>query len=78
MLEMKPCRRPGEEWCRNQPNVAKPQCPDVAGKSPRTLSLGEAIKGTGESNFGVRNSFAVLGFEELELGTKERRLEGRA
>ena len=24
---------------------------------------------------GVRNSFAELGFEELELGTRERRLE---
>ena len=36
------------------------------------------MKGTGESNFRVRNSFAGLGFEELEIGTKERRLEGQS
>ena len=36
------------------------------------------MKGTGESNFRVRKSFAKLGFEELEIGTKERRLEGRS
>ena len=93
-MEMEPCRRPGEEWCKNKPNVATPQCSDartsrrshvvtskccdVAGKSQQTLSLGEAIKGTRESNCGVRNSFAELGFEELEFGTKERRLERRS
>ena len=52
MLEMEPCRRSGEEWCINQPNVAMSQCRDVAEKSQQTLSLGEAIKGMGESNFG--------------------------
>ena len=52
MLEMETCRRPGEEWCRNQANVATPQRRDVAGMSQQTLSLGEAIKGTGESNCG--------------------------
>ena len=36
------------------------------------------MKGTGESNFRVQNSFAELGFEELEIGTKERSLEGRS
>ena len=52
MLKMEPLRRLGEEWCRNQPNVTTPQLRDVdvAGKSQQTLSLGEAIKGTGESN----------------------------
>ena len=54
MLEREPCRRPREEWCINQPNVATPQCRDVAGKSQQTLSLGEAIKGTRESNCRVR------------------------
>ena len=34
-------------------NVATFQCLDVAGKSQQTLSLGEAIKGTGESNVRV-------------------------
>ena len=52
MLEMEPCKRPGEEWCINQPNVATPQRRDVAGKSQQTLSLREAIKRTGESNSG--------------------------
>ena len=54
------------------------QCRNVAGKSQQTLSLGEAIKGMGESNFGVRNLFAELRFEELELGTKEIRPEGQS
>ena len=52
MLEMEPCRSPGEYRCRNQPNVATLQRRDVAGKSSQTLSLGEAIKGTRESNLG--------------------------
>ena len=51
MLEMEPYRRPGEEWCRNQPNVVTPQRRDIAGKYQQTSSLGEAIKKTGESNF---------------------------
>ena len=75
MLEMEPCRKLGEEWCRNQPNIMTSQRRDIAGKPQQTLSLREAIKGTGESNFFVRDSLAELGFEELELGTKERRLE---
>ena len=75
---MERCRRLGEECCRNQPNITTPQrhnivtsqhC-NVAGKS-----LGEAIKGTGESQTKVRNSFADLGFEKFELETKEIRLE---
>ena len=45
MLEMEPCRRPREEWCRKSA-----QRRDVAGKSQQTLSLGEAIKERGESN----------------------------
>ena len=48
MLEMEPCRRPGEEWH----HVATSQRRDIARKSQQTLSLGKAIKGTGESNFG--------------------------
>ena len=44
MLKMEPFKRLGEEWCRKQPNVA--------GKSQQNLSLGEALKGTGESNCG--------------------------
>ena len=47
MLEMEPCMNPGEDWCRNQPNVAMPQLRDVTGKTLQTLSLREAIKGTG-------------------------------
>ena len=50
-MKREPCRRRGEEWCRNQPNVATPQRRDVAGKSQQTLSLGEAIEGTGESHW---------------------------
>ena len=59
MLEMEPCKRPGEEWCKNQPNVATPQRHDVptsrshnVATSQQTLSLGDAIKGTRESNCG--------------------------
>ena len=52
MLEMEPCKRHGEEWCGNRPNVVMPQRRDVAGKSQQTISLGEAIKGRGESNCG--------------------------
>ena len=33
-------------------NVATSQRRDVAGKSRQTLSLGEAVKETGESNYG--------------------------
>ena len=58
MIKMEPHKRPGEEWCKNQPNVATfllrdvptSRCPDVMGKSQQTLSLTEAIKGTRESN----------------------------
>ena len=49
-MEMEPCKRLGEYWCRNQPNVATSQSRDVMGKSQQTLSLGEAIKGNRESN----------------------------
>ena len=35
-----------------QPNVVTSQHCDIAGKTKQTLSLGEAIKGMGESNFG--------------------------
>ena len=78
MLKREPCRRLGEEWCRNQPNVATSQRHDVAGKSQQTLSLGEAIKGTGESHCGgSKFIFEEQRFEELELRTKERRLEDR-
>ena len=51
-MAMEPCRRHGE-WCRNHPNVATwSQRSNIVGKSQQTLSLGEAIKGMGESNFG--------------------------
>ena len=52
MLEIEPCKSPREDWCRNHPNVATPQRRDVTGKTQQTLSHKEAIKGTGESNFG--------------------------
>ena len=51
MLEMELCRKLEEEWCRNQPNVMTSQRCDVVGKPQQTLSLGDAIKGMGESNF---------------------------
>ena len=54
MLEMELCKRLGEEWCRNQPNIATSQRRDVAGKSKQTLSLEEAIKGTKESIMGFK------------------------
>ena len=44
MLKMEPYRRPGEEWCRNQPNIA------TLRESLNKPYLREAIKGTGESN----------------------------
>ena len=33
VLEMEPCRSLGEEWCKNQHNVATPQHRDVTGKT---------------------------------------------
>ena len=51
VLEMEPCGSPGEEWCKNKPDVATSQRRDVAGKTQQTLSHEEAIKGMGESNF---------------------------
>ena len=44
------CRRPGEEWCRKKCNIATSQYCYVEGKSQKTLSLGEAIKGIVESH----------------------------
>ena len=46
MLEMEPCRSPGEDWCRKNLNVAMFQRCDVAGKAQQNLSRKEAIKGT--------------------------------
>ena len=63
-MEMEPCRSPGEDWCRKQPNVATFQRHDVdvVGKTEQTLSHKEAIKGTGESNFGgSKKSLQYLG-----------------
>ena len=51
MLEMEPCRSPGEDWCRNQPN--KPYLVKKLQKEWENPILG------------VRKTFAVLGFEEL-------------
>ena len=32
VLEMEPCRSPGEEWCRNQLNIATLERRDIARK----------------------------------------------
>ena len=49
MLKIEPCRRPREEWCRNQSNVATLQ------ESLNKPYLGEAIKGTGNPIERVQN-----------------------
>ena len=64
MLEIEPCRRPRKSGAEIQPNITTFQRCNVptyrhtnvvtsqlrngTGKSQQTLSLGEAIKGTGE------------------------------
>ena len=58
-----------------RPNVVTLGHPDIEGKSQQTLSLGEAKRNMSIQILGVRNSFVELGFEELELGTKERRFK---
>ena len=86
---MESCRRLGEKWCRNKPNVtmpkrrdvptsqlhnvAKSQRRDVVGKSQQTLSLGEAIKGMGESNCGGSKFFCRVRVGELGVWNKGKK-----
>ena len=61
---MEPCRSPGEEGCRKHSSL------DVA------TSWGEDYKRNGRFQFlGFENHFTVRGFEELGVGSEEKRLE---
>ena len=61
---MEPCKNPGEEGCRKHSNV------DVA------TSRGEDYKRSGRFQFlGFEKHFMVRGFEELGVGSEEKRLE---
>ena len=73
MLELDPFRAPGEDWCRNQPNVTT-----LRESLNKPYLLEKLLKERDNPIFGVRKSFAVLRFEELEFGTKERTLEDRS
>ena len=72
----------GEDWCRNKSNIAMPQRRDVdvttLRESLNKPYLLEKLKKERENPIlGIQKLFVVLGFEELEFGTMERRLEAR-